>query len=241
MKYSLIWNVQRHLRRQLYTEPYALEIAKQRLGLNSTESHSKLICTHHLENMQSFKQYRQFGEHVRERYERDEEKARVLAPSANSSTSNLTPLTATNSTYTVRNDTGPDLEAAESSANKPNGPSQGVGGQTSLFPSIGALNAPPESNQRSLSWSLPEGSSRRQERPPVSRRPTNRSILATNLGRVTTRSSFATNLGRVLTGIDVRHRTPEEGTGEVFVVGYEGEHDPLNPHNWPFSRRLLAT
>ena len=185
--------------------------------------------------MQSFIQYRQFGEHVREQYERDQEKARavgrgVLAPSADSSMSNLTPLTATNSALTVQNDTGPDLEAAVSSVGKPDDPSQSNGG----------LNIP-QSIRRPLSWSLPEGSRRRQERPPMVTRPTNRSIFATNLGRMTTRSSFATNLGRVLTGVDVRRRTPEEGTGEVFVVGYEGEHDPLNPHNWPFSKRLRAT
>ena len=199
--------------------------------------------------MQSFKQYRQFGEHVREQYERDQGKARVLggnvegvlAPSANSSTSNLTPLTVMNSPIPVRDNGDPDLEAANSSAGIPDGLSPGIGGQNGTFQSSGRLNVPSESNQRPLSRSLREGLDRSQQRPPIMGRLTARSNFATSLGRVTTRSSFATNLGRVLTGIDVRRKTPEEGTGEVFVVGYEGEHDPLNPHNWPFSRRLLAT
>jgi MFS family permease len=60
---------------------------------------------------------------------------------------------------------------------------------------------------------------------------------------VTTRRTIGTQLGISLTGIDVRSRTTNEGKelGKVFVVGYEGENDSLNPHNWAFSTRILAT
>lgn len=53
---------------------------------------------------------------------------------------------------------------------------------------------------------------------------------------------MGTAFGTTLTGIDVRDRgTEEAGDGRVFVVGYEGENDMMNPHNWSFSTRLAAT
>ena len=58
-----------------------------------------------------------------------------------------------------------------------------------------------------------------------------------------TRQSHGTNIGRALTGIEVRHRTTREGgnKSKVFVVGYEGEYDELNPHNWGWGVRFGAT
>ncbi|OCL07646.1 MFS general substrate transporter [Glonium stellatum] len=32
-----------------------------------------------------------------------------------------------------------------------------------------------------------------------------------------------------------------KGGNQVFVVGYEGDNDPLNPHNWRYSTRIMAT
>lgn len=59
---------------------------------------------------------------------------------------------------------------------------------------------------------------------------------------VPTRKSMGTALGTTLTGIEVRDRsTKEGGDGKVFVVGYEGENDMMNPHNWSFVTRLGAT
>jgi hypothetical protein len=48
-------------------------------------------------------------------------------------------------------------------------------------------------------------------------------------------------LGRAMTGVSVRKPTTKEGGGsdEIFVVGFEGEEDPMNPHNWPFTKRLV--
>ena len=51
-----------------------------------------------------------------------------------------------------------------------------------------------------------------------------------------------TNFGRALTGINVRKATTLEGGGDrqVFVVGFHGDRDPLNPHNWSYARRIWA-
>lgn len=72
-----------------------------------------------------------------------------------------------------------------------------------------------------------------------------------NLSRITTQrsnrsavdlSKMGTHLGAVLTGINIRKRsTKEGGDGSVFIVGYEGENDPLNPHNWTMSLRIFIT
>lgn len=55
-------------------------------------------------------------------------------------------------------------------------------------------------------------------------------------------------LGLSLTGIDVRDRTTKEGREEaeerdkqVFVVGFQGDDDPLNPHNYSRFKRWYAT
>ena len=60
---------------------------------------------------------------------------------------------------------------------------------------------------------------------------------------ITVRQSVGTALGMVLTGIDVRKRKTREGggKGDVFVVGYEGEKDNMNPHNWSRWTRIGAT
>ncbi|PSN67028.1 MFS general substrate transporter [Corynespora cassiicola Philippines] len=56
------------------------------------------------------------------------------------------------------------------------------------------------------------------------------------------RRSVGTTLGIALTGIAVRTRhSHEPGTGRVFIVGYEGDKDPMNPHNWSYARRICAT
>lgn len=63
------------------------------------------------------------------------------------------------------------------------------------------------------------------------------------LSAQTTHQSTRTNFGRAMTGVDVRDRTTNEGEkgGLVFVVGYQGEKDPLNPHNWGVGIRIFST
>lgn len=49
-------------------------------------------------------------------------------------------------------------------------------------------------------------------------------------------------LGHSLTGVHARDRLTHEGKGEkVFVVGWEGPDDPLNPRNWTYARRVSCT
>lgn len=46
-----------------------------------------------------------------------------------------------------------------------------------------------------------------------------------------------------LRGIQVKLRSGATGSPlkEVFVVGWEGEHDPLDPRNFSLSKRMIAT
>jgi MFS family permease len=62
------------------------------------------------------------------------------------------------------------------------------------------------------------------------------------LSRFSTQQSERTALGRTLTGIEVRRRkTHEGGEGNVFVVGYEGHDDPMNPKSWSRTKRFAVT
>nr|KAK5438411.1 hypothetical protein LTR18_008933 [Exophiala xenobiotica] len=59
-----------------------------------------------------------------------------------------------------------------------------------------------------------------------------------------TRSTIGASLGRMLTGVEVRTRKTNEGGPDqrkVFVVGYQGPDDPLNPHNWSITKRTCTT
>lgn len=47
-----------------------------------------------------------------------------------------------------------------------------------------------------------------------------------------------TELGPTLTGIEI---IDEPGSGKIFVVGFEGPDDTLNPHNWSHAYRVWAT
>lgn len=63
-----------------------------------------------------------------------------------------------------------------------------------------------------------------------------------SLTRTTTQQTMGTALGNVLSGIDVRRRTTKDGgDGNVFVVGYEDENDPNDPHNWSTWVRIRCT
>jgi hypothetical protein len=67
-------------------------------------------------------------------------------------------------------------------------------------------------------------------------------IPENTLSRTTTQQSHGTALGRTLTGIEVRRRkTHEGGEGNVFVVGYEGPNDPMNPKSWSRTKRFAVT
>ncbi|CAD0113425.1 unnamed protein product [Aureobasidium uvarum] len=57
-----------------------------------------------------------------------------------------------------------------------------------------------------------------------------------------THYSERTALGYSMTGINARLRaTNESENGHVFVVEWEGSHDPLKPQNWSTTKRMWAT
>jgi MFS family permease len=63
-----------------------------------------------------------------------------------------------------------------------------------------------------------------------------------HLSRCSTQQSEGTALGRALTGVEVRRRkTHEGGEGNVFVVGFEGPNDPMNPKTWSRTKRFAIT
>lgn len=70
--------------------------------------------------------------------------------------------------------------------------------------------------------------------------------LGEALSKASTRSlhTVGTALGHSLTGINVRDRTTKEGGDrqrQVFVVGFEGDDDEMNPHNWSHLKRIRST
>ena len=57
-----------------------------------------------------------------------------------------------------------------------------------------------------------------------------------------TRLSERIILGRALTGVLARNRTVPEGSDpRVFVVGWEGKNDPMNPKNRSTALKVVAT
>ena len=62
------------------------------------------------------------------------------------------------------------------------------------------------------------------------------------LTRMSTQRSTGSHLGRAMTGVQIRKRsTKEGGEGDVFIVGYHNDKDPLNPHNWGYGVRIWIT
>ena len=48
-------------------------------------------------------------------------------------------------------------------------------------------------------------------------------------------------IGKTMTGISIRRRTTKGApAADVFVVGFQGPDDDLNPHNWPMRKRVIA-
>ncbi|KAH8803675.1 major facilitator superfamily domain-containing protein [Xylogone sp. PMI_703] len=50
---------------------------------------------------------------------------------------------------------------------------------------------------------------------------------------------FGTRLGASLTGVIVQEH--DNTSSKAFLVGFEGDRDPLNPRNWPLTKRILCT
>lgn len=162
--------------------------------------------------MQSVIAYRRFGKTVRDQYDRDKEKAAALGQNTSASSSTSSAASASSPQLLEGNTDASDLEKAQ--------PAYGIGSEQ--------LNTD-EAGSNPLTQHAP---------PPLKE--------DGSLGRTDTTNtlhSMGTNLGTALTGIHVRDRTTREGGGKgrVFVVGYEGENDNMNPHNWSRITRWGAT
>ena len=183
--------------------------------------------------MQSFLQYRRFGKHVARQYERDKSKAEALANGyfseltspSESDASNTSEVTNATDVIDTR-----DPEKGEQSNGRPIDAQHSLETHNSTeekeregdCQSYVPIQAAPTSTRASRGEEAPEDMSRAMTVP--------------------TSKSVGTALGTTLTGIDVRDRsTKEGGDGKVFVVGYEGEDDMMNPHNWSFLTRIAAT
>ena len=175
--------------------------------------------------MQSFLQYRHFGAAVRAQQARDQSKADALIRGnreiSQNQAQNLEPSGRSSSTIRggEEREVEKDIEKAEAGPSESSPDSHHNGGAMAKETEEAEAADPDVVD--------PDGDLRDQ------------------LNRVATshsRYSENTALGLALTGIHVRDRsTRDGGSGQVFVVGYEGEQDPLNPHSWSYSRRFMYT
>ncbi len=180
--------------------------------------------------MQSLLQYYRFGKHVARQYERDRSKAAGLANIDNSeSTSGSNALDTPEAT-----DAGDTVDTRD-----PEKGEQSSGQLLDAQRHVGTHDPEKEEEQAQSQGYANICVARTARRPSLGREASDGMTKATT---VATEKSEGTALGTTLTGIDVRNRsTKEGGDGKVFVVGYEGENDIMNPHNWRFSTRLAAT
>ena len=169
--------------------------------------------------MQSFLQYHRFNKHATAQYERDQEKA-LAANQHDQSSGQTSQATSPSSTSSGTLPTVPVSEPIprDGDLEKANSRNSHIS----------------ETHEETLASSGPDDVCRQEGRPDrLEQAPTTRSHASTG-----------TNIGRAMTGIVVRTRTTGEGGGEsgkVFVVGYEGEDDIMNPHNWSRLTRWRAT
>jgi hypothetical protein len=171
--------------------------------------------------MQSILQYKRFGKHARDQYERDRKRAEALEKG-----------------------NAENEESAETVG----------GGRTGhRRSSVDETESPdsrdPEKAEQPGTEGL--GADGRDDGGEVQRGSTADTLKTTQ--------SFGTKMGHALTGIEVRQlskkltktrtkrsgRMPTNEKGEeretVFVVGYESENDPMNPHRWSLWARIRAT
>lgn len=193
--------------------------------------------------MQSFVQYRKFRTAVQKQHERDKGKASALTSQKAVPSSSSRPLSPAVPVVKDSPDATSALElrdlekgerATEPSSRSSLAPEDRTGIHDGTYYPDGMLAASHSSDgiQREEGVSLSKTSTPTSSTPSVSSR----------LSRISTQRSEGTALGQTLTGIHVRDRTTKEGEGgQVFVVGYEGDADPLNPHNWSVGVRVWAT
>ena len=175
--------------------------------------------------MQSMHQYRRFGAHIERQYERDREKAAA-------------------GRITGGGDDGQSPQAivrsGSSSSPSSSSPSSSFASATSDRELNFHDTSKPSNILTAAHCNVPPNAT---SHPPDSRELSDPEKGSLTIGPLTTQRSQGTALGETLTGIAVRSRTTHEGGkgDRVFVVGYEGEDDVLNPHNWSYATRVGAT
>lgn len=167
--------------------------------------------------MQSYMQYKALGRQLKIQHERNLEKV-----TAGATDHHVDYRTESRST------TPNPISRSARSSETPSGLSSDISHQDANFPALG-----PNTGSLDLE-SNPEPSDSVATSAPAQREP---------MERRRTQNSMGTNLGNAMTGIDVRRPTTNEGGGEkhVFVVDFQGEDDPMNPHNWSYRKRWGAT
>ncbi|KAI9753843.1 MAG: blue light receptor [Chaenotheca gracillima] len=164
--------------------------------------------------MQSFLQYRRFGKHVRRQYERDQEKAAALRREAQ---------------------LGTDSRTQEQASVEEVNNLSGVSANTAVEDH--ALDARDLEKAEGSSDMLGE---EEPAAPELEAHTTNEtSRISSHATTHSTLNTMGTHLGQAMTGIQVR--TMSRNEGRIFVVGYEGDDDIMNPHNWSWVTRWMAT
>ncbi|MCJ1389038.1 hypothetical protein MMC18_001892 [Xylographa bjoerkii] len=157
--------------------------------------------------MQSFLQYRRFKKHVAVQYESHREK--VLASDRNVHNSGQ-------SSPTLGRTSERDLATSNPLSNSQD---------PEKAESLNRQHSEEGNAGNALAPSVSADSLAEDRRPELS-----------TLRTARTQHSIGTNIGYAMTGIEVRDRTRTNheagGDSKVFVVGYEGEDDMMNPHNW---------
>ena len=179
--------------------------------------------------MQSYLQYRKFGKRVQQQLERDKQKHDLIRAINTGDTSALMQ----QQQKSLPNDEVTDPEKAEDHGSNHSGGDENQGLEKEEVEEEDHAYQDSESSQ----------GQNQPEDPPQN----NAAVLGITLRRTnTSRStrSVGTKIGHALTGVHVRDRTTREGgdrSRQVFVVGYEGDNDIMNPHNWSRTRRFAAT
>lgn len=157
--------------------------------------------------MQSLRQSRHLLSAVKAQVERDQERARLRTLDAEDSE----PAQAAAAHAPGDDNADPEKTAQDEAADAPHRPSSAE----SIPPRPSMSSGSSNSSGRAL-----DGVSNTAQR------------VTTACTQYTARAA----LGHSLTGVHARDRLTHEGKGDkVFVVGWEGPDDPLNPRNWTVS------
>ncbi|KAI9656528.1 MAG: hypothetical protein M1821_004735 [Bathelium mastoideum] len=184
--------------------------------------------------MQSFLQYRSFGKAVRAQYDRDQTKASALMRGNQALGQPAVPQRDDSdaSSTTIRGGEEHEEEKEEREEREDQDPELEHGLRN---PSVSTLDGP--IGQVMTNKTVATIPYEDDDHPD----PELRDQIA-RIATIRTMYSESTALGIALTGIHVRDRsTRDGGSGQVFVVGYESEADPLNPQNWSLARKFSIT